>query len=87
MLYWLLVFIIFVALLIASNFMLKSLKKRGVKINRWIWAAAAFLVVIIPKLIFPHMSTAWTIVLLVFCCVFAVNFMSEQHQWLIDKKL
>lgn len=87
MLYWLLVFIFFIALLFASHLMLQALKKRGIKINRWVWAIAAFLVVIIPKVIFPQMSTAWTIALLVFCCVFAVNFMTEQHQWLIDKKL
>ncbi|WP_125607197.1 diacylglycerol kinase [Lapidilactobacillus bayanensis] len=87
MLYWLLVFIGFIILLIASNFLLKVLKRRGIKINRWVWAAASFLIVIIPKVIFPKMSAAWTVVLLVFCCVFAINFMTEQHQWMIDKKI
>lgn len=87
MLYWLLVFIGFIILLVASNFLLKLLKNHDIKINRWVWAAASFLVVIIPKVIFPNLSTAWTIVLLAFCGLFAINFMSEQHQWMIDKKI
>ena len=87
MLYWLLVFIGFIILLVASNFLLKFLKQHGIKINRWIWAAASFLVVIIPKVIFPKMGTPVTIVLLAFCGVFAINFMTEQHQWMIDKKI
>jgi len=79
--YWLIVFVSFIILLGLSQLMLHFLKKKGIKINRWLWAVAAFLVVIVPRLIFPTMNQTITQILYIFCGVFALNFMIEQHAW------
>lgn len=86
-LYWLLTFILFIALLFFCTRMLKWIKAHGVKINRWVWATAAFLVVILPKAIFPHMNHIILIGLYVLCSIFALNFMIEQHEWFVKSKI
>ncbi|MFD1410574.1 diacylglycerol kinase [Lapidilactobacillus gannanensis] len=87
MLYWLIVFVAFIILFYASNRLLAWLKGKGIKINRWIWAVASFLVIIIPKSIFPNMNNIVLGVLYVFCAVFALNFMIEQHDWFVKSKI
>ncbi|WP_261805999.1 diacylglycerol kinase [Lapidilactobacillus luobeiensis] len=87
MLYWLIVLIIFLALMVVSNYLLKWLRQHKIKIFRWIWAFASFLVVIIPKVIFPHMNSFWSAVIYILCGVFALNFMIEQHRWMVESKI
>ncbi|WP_225046735.1 diacylglycerol kinase [Lacticaseibacillus kribbianus] len=79
MLYWILAFIAFGLLYVLSSYFLAWLKKRHIKISRWIWAFASFLVVIIPYAIWPHMNPVGTVVVFSLCGVFALNFMIEQH--------
>jgi hypothetical protein len=86
-LYWFLTFVAFIALLFFCTRFLKWIKAHGIKINRWVWATAAFLVVIIPKALFPHLNSVISIILYVLCSVFALNFMIEQHEWLIKSKI
>lgn len=86
MLYWLLVFGAFIVFLALSHFMMNWMRSKKIKINRFVWAVAAFLVVMIPKAIFPHMGNVWSGVLYILCGVFALNFMTEQHRWVSTSK-
>lgn len=83
LLYWLLVLIAFLILWWLSTHFLAWLRNHQIKINRWLWAIAAFLVVMIPKGLIKNMPLPWTIVLYVLCAFFALNFMVEQHHWLV----
>ncbi len=79
--YWIIIFISFLLLLALSQWVLAALKKKGIMINRWIWAFASFLIVIIPHLIAKEIPPTIDGILYVFCAVFALNFMIEQHAW------
>ncbi|HBL1211031.1 TPA: diacylglycerol kinase, partial [Enterococcus faecium] len=54
--YWLILFFVFIFLLTASHLILNMLATYHIQINRWIWALASFLIVILPKIIVPHMN-------------------------------
>ena len=86
-LYWFMTFIAFIALLFFCTRFLKWGKSHGIKINRWVWATASFLVLVIPKAVFPHMNNLISIILYVLCSIFALNFMIEQHEWIVKSKV
>ncbi|MHA3067082.1 diacylglycerol kinase [Lacticaseibacillus saniviri] len=80
--YWLVVMIAFLILLVLCQFSLAWLKQRDVHVNRWIWGVAAFLIVIVPHLIWHQIPTVIDTGLYLLCAVFAVNFMIEQHSYI-----
>ena len=82
MLYWLFIFIGFLILFVVSQWLLHWLEIRQIKINRWIWGWASFLVVLLPYFIWPKMNHTVLLILFIFCGVFAINFMTEQHKWI-----
>ncbi len=85
--YWLILFFVFIFLLTASHLILNMLATYHIQINRWIWALASFLIVILPKIIVPHMNVLFSWGTYVLCGIFAINFMIEQHRWFITSKL
>lgn len=82
--YWSIVFVFFFLVLMVSRYSLKKLKSKGVQIHRWFWAAASFLVMIIPNALLPSLSDKMNILLYALCAVFAVNFMIEQKAHVDD---
>ena len=54
--YWLILFFVFIFLLTISQLMLNMLAMHQVHINRWVWALASFLIVILPKIILPQIN-------------------------------
>lgn len=83
--YWIIVFFGFLGLLAASYGTLYLLKKRGIIINRWIWAISSFAVVIVPNLIFQPINQIVSYILYAFCGLFALNFMIEQHDRFVKR--
>lgn len=79
--YWFIVFAFFLVVLTISQFSLNKLGKKGVRVHRWIWAFASFLIMIIPNILLPHLSEQVNIFLYALCAVFAVNFMIEQRKY------
>ncbi|WP_274661848.1 diacylglycerol kinase [Enterococcus lactis] len=85
--YWLILFFVFIFLLTISQLMLNMLAMRHVHINRWAWALASFLIVILPKIILPQMNVLLSWGTYILCGIFAINFMIEQHRWFVTSKL
>jgi len=79
MLYWLLVMIIFLLILAGCQYGLSWLGHHNVKINRWIWAAASFLILIVPHVLWKAVPANVDIILYGLCAIFAVNFFIEQY--------
>ncbi|MGL9730270.1 diacylglycerol kinase [Enterococcus sp. DIV0756] len=79
--YWIAVFVFFFIVLTVSQFLLTKLKKAGIRIHRWIWAFASFLIMILPNVLLPNLSEQVNIFLYALCAVFAVNFMIEQRKY------
>lgn len=79
--YWLFIFVGFFILLGISQFLLAKLKVRGIHINRWLWAVASFLILIVPNVIAPGLPDQVNIGLYILCGVFALNFMIEQRAY------
>ena len=79
--YWIAVFAFFFIVLTVSQFLLNNLKKAGIRIHRWIWAFASFLIMILPNVLLPNLSEQANIFLYALCAVFAVNFMIEQRKY------
>lgn len=85
--YWLILFFVSIFLLTISQLMLNMLAMRHVHINRWVWALASFLIVILPKIILPQMNVLLSWGTYILCGIFAINFMIEQHRWFVTSKL
>lgn len=79
--YWFVVGAFFFIVLSVSQFTLKKLEEKGLRIHRWIWAFASFLIMIIPNVLFPNLSDQVNTLLYALCAVFAVNFMIEQRKY------
>ncbi|MGI8169659.1 diacylglycerol kinase [Enterococcus lactis] len=85
--YWLILFFVFIFLLTISQLMLNMLAMHQFHINRWVWALASFLIVILPKIILPQMNVLLSWGTYILCGIFAINFMIEQHRWFVTSKL
>lgn len=85
--YWLILFFVFIFLLTISQLMLNMLAMHQVHINRWVWALASFMIVILPKIILPQINVLLSWGTYILCGIFAINFMIEQHRWFVTSKL
>lgn len=85
--YWLILFFVFIFLLKISQLMLNMLAMHQVHINRWVWALASFLIVILPKIILPQINVLLSWGTYILCGIFTINFMIEQHRWFVTSKL
>lgn len=79
--YWFVVGAFFFIVLTVSQFSLKKLAGKGIRIHRWIWAFASFLIMILPNALLPNLAEQVNILLYALCAVFAVNFMIEQRKY------
>ncbi|MGC3648857.1 diacylglycerol kinase, partial [Enterococcus faecium] len=70
-------FFVFIFLLTGSQLILNMLATFHIQINRWIWAMASFLIVIVQKIIVQHMNVLFSWGTYVVCGIFDFNFMIE----------
>ncbi|WP_125710681.1 diacylglycerol kinase [Lacticaseibacillus porcinae] len=85
MLYWLIIFVGFLLLFALAQWLIAVLKRKNIKINRWVWAWAAFLVMIIPYAIWPHLNNIVSAILYGLCAICAITFMIEEHSYFLVK--
>lgn len=63
-----LLYIVFVVLMVIGSIAFTKFLLKKVKLNRWIVAFTAFLVLIVPAIAFPNMSSIiWNALILIFC--------------------
>lgn len=63
------------------------LKKNNIKVNRWIFGVAAFLIVLLPSIVFGQLPSGIEWMLYIFSALFAVMFFESSRLMLQNNEM